>query len=203
MQYSVHSPTEFISTHLGQLLPSWSLPVWSVLVVLQLCQFALIERTAETENYKDQLRQQFIDFGNHVVSKLRAMNYLADMFDPCTGWPLDSPAGQLRLDDVAVVRSILGYSVVDCGPCMTLVHPTWGKAVYPSTLVSSAPPHVLKDVVSSILVSTDKTDQSVSDFMAGECCLQSHPYLLASQRANPSHNTTTPARDGAVLPSRV
>ncbi|WP_250122217.1 methylmalonic aciduria and homocystinuria type D protein [Chroococcidiopsis sp. CCMEE 29] len=203
MQYSVHSPTEFISTHLEQLLPSWSVPVWSVLVVLQLCQFALIERTAETENYKDQLRQQFIDFGNHVVSKLRAMGYLADMFDPCTGWPLNSPPGQLRLDDVAVVRSILGYSVVNCGLCMTLVHPTWGKAVYPSTLMSSAPPHVLKEVVNSILVG-NKAHLDGSDFVTGECCLQSPPYLLTSQLpATPSRNTTTPARDGAVLPSRV
>ncbi len=47
MQYSIHSPNEFIQSNLEQLLPDWLLPVLSVLVVLQLCQFALVERTID------------------------------------------------------------------------------------------------------------------------------------------------------------
>ena len=157
MQYSIHSPTEFIHTHLGQLLPGWSLPVLSVLVVLQLCQFALVERTLDTEKYKNQLRQQFMEFGSEIVLQLKAMGHLADMFDPRTGLPVASSPGQLKLDDVAVVRSVLGYSISKNGPCTMLVHPTWGRAVYPSILVSSAPPDLLETVVQSIVASTSNT----------------------------------------------
>ena len=151
LQYSVHPPTEFIRTHLDQLLPSWSLPVLSVLVILQLCQFVFLERTTDTEIYKSQLRQQFIEFGSPIVSQLRAMEYSADMFDPCTGCPMTSSPGQLRLSDVKVVRAALGYSIDNSGSCTMIVHPAWGRAVYPSTLVSSAQPHVLEEVVASIV----------------------------------------------------
>lgn len=166
MQYSVHSPNEFIRTHLGQLLPSWSLPVLSVLIVLQQCQFPLCERTVEVEKYKNQLRQQFIAFGYSVVFKLREMGHLADMFDPRTGWPIISPPGQLHLDDVAVARSALGYTINDSSPCLMIVHPTWGKAVYPSTLVSSAHPQVVEDVVKGIVTSMSKIPPSLPEFIA-------------------------------------
>lgn len=188
MQYSVHSPNGFIRTHLGQLLPSWSLPVLSVLVVLQLCQCALIERTVDTENYKNQLRQQFIEFGGNVALKLRAMGHLADVFDPRTGLPMNSPPGQLKLDDVAVAHSLLGYSINDSGPCTMIVHPTWGKAVYPSTLLSSAHPHVVEGVVESIVASMCHTAPHQPRFIA-----------LPPQRfAETSPNTTTLLQPGVI-----
>ncbi|GAC1460562.1 MAG: hypothetical protein NVS2B14_08120 [Chamaesiphon sp.] len=165
LQYSVHAPTEFIRTHLDKLLPRWSVPVLSVLVVLQLCQFAFLERTGDTETYKNQFRQQFIEFGSHIVLQLRAMGHLADMFDPHTGWPIISPPGQLRLSDVKVVHSVLGYSINDSGPCAMIIHPTWGKAVYPFILVSSAHPPVVKSVVDSIIASQYCTAQPVPAFI--------------------------------------
>lgn len=150
LQYSVHPPTEFIRIHLDQLLPSWSLPVLSVLVVLQLCQFAFLEQTVDTETHKNQHRQQFIEFGSQIVFQLRARGHLADMFDPCTGASMTSPPGQLRLNDVKVVRATLGYSIDSSSSCAMIVHPTWGRAVYPSTLLSSAQPHVVEGVVANI-----------------------------------------------------
>ncbi len=154
LQYSVHAPPEFIRTDLNRLLPSWSVPVLSVLVVLQLCQFAFLERTADTEVCKQQLRQRFIEFGNPIVFQLQEMRHLAEMFDPRTGLPLTLPPGQLHLSDVKVVNSVLGYSIDKSGKCAMIVHPTWGRAVYPSTLVSSAPPYILDNVVKSITSNT-------------------------------------------------
>lgn len=154
LQYSVHPPTDFIQTHLDQLLPSWSLPVLSVLVVLQLCQYTFLERTVDTEIYKEQFRQQFIEFGSQVFFQLRAMGHAADMFDPRTGWPMASPRGQLWLSDVKVVRATLGFSIDNSSSCAMVIHPVWGRAVYPSTLVSSAPPQVVAEVVASIIASS-------------------------------------------------
>lgn len=143
MQYSVHWAHEFLHTHLEQLLPEWSVPVLSVLIVLQMSQLMLLDRTVETENHKQQLRKQFIDFGCAIAFKLREMGHLAEVFDPRTGLPLLSEPGQLRLDDVAVVQACLGYQLTDSGGCSILQHPTWGSAVYPSILISSADPEIV------------------------------------------------------------
>ena len=150
LQYSVHPAPRFIRTHLNRLLPSWSLPVLSVVVVLQLCQFAFLERTVETEIYKNEFRQQFLEFGSQVVAQLGTMGYLADMFDPRTGFPMASPPGQVRLSDVKVVGATLGYTIDRSGQCAAIVHPIWGKAVYPSTIVSSARADVVEEVVARV-----------------------------------------------------
>ncbi|MBD2019644.1 methylmalonic aciduria and homocystinuria type D protein [Leptolyngbya sp. FACHB-36] len=146
MQYSVHSPNEFIATHRPKLLPDWSCPVASVLVVLQSCPCELLQRTQQAEVQKQTLRQRFLSVGYEVATKLERMGYLADVFDPKTGRPLRSRPGPLRLDDVAVVRSCLGYPILDRNGCSVLLHPAWGSAVYPSTIVSSAAPDVLDAV---------------------------------------------------------
>ncbi len=147
MQYSVHSPNPFIQKKADQLLPGWPLPILSVLVVLQQCPLALLERTTETERCKNQLRHQFIKFGLPIARQLQSMGYCVELFDPRTGRPLISPPGLLRLDDVAVVRSLLHYPVIDSGGCTLVIHPSWNQSVYPSTIVSSAPPSVLQTVV--------------------------------------------------------
>lgn len=167
LQYSIHPAPNFIRTHLDRLLPSWSLPVLSVVVVLQLCQFAFLERTVETEIYKNEFRQQFLEFGSQIVFQLGAMGHLADMFDPRTGFPMASPPGQVRLSDVKVVGATLGYTIDRSGKCAAIVHPTWGKAVYPSTIVSSAGSDVVEEIVARIVAtgsySTTKLIPASSD----------------------------------------
>jgi hypothetical protein len=138
MECSVHPPSEFICRHWTCLLPDWSAPVRSILVVLQPVQMELTHRTSETELHKQQLREQFLQFGLQLVETLQALGHSAEVFDPRTGFPLLSQAGLLPLDDVAVVRSSLGYGAMKFGACSTIVHPEWGSAVYPSILMSSA-----------------------------------------------------------------
>ncbi|MBD1846466.1 methylmalonic aciduria and homocystinuria type D protein [Cyanobacteria bacterium FACHB-63] len=138
MQYSVHPPSEFICQHSEKLLPEWSTPVRSIVVVLQPSDRELTERCWETDLQKQILRSQFLEFGFKVAELLRQRGYLAELFDPKTGLPILSKAGPLRLDDVAVVRSTLGYAITPAGNCFTIVHPHWGSAVYPSILMSSA-----------------------------------------------------------------
>ena len=153
LQYSVHWPNEFLLAHLEQLLPNWSAPVKSVLVVLQKSKFALLNRTFDTENQKHCLREQFLGFSQVVVRKLVEMGYLTEVFDPQSGLPLFSAPGQLQLDDVAVVQACLGYPLTKRGGCSILQHPSWGSAVYPSILVSSAHPGILEPVVREIVAS--------------------------------------------------
>jgi hypothetical protein len=131
-----------------------------VIVVLQLCQFAFLERTTETEIYKDRFRQQFLDFGSKIIFQVGTRGHLAEMFDPRTGLPVTSPSGSMRLSDVKVVGATLGYTIDRRGQCAAIVHPTWGKAVYPSTIVSSAQPDVVTEIVACIAAASDSPHHS-------------------------------------------
>ena len=113
-------------------------------------QAVLLDKTPETEQQKQRLREQFIAFGQRFASKLYEIGYLSEIFDPQTGLPLLSEPGQLKLDDVAVVQACLGYQLIDRGGCSILQHPVWGSAVYPSILVSSARPEILESVAKTI-----------------------------------------------------
>lgn len=150
IQYCVQPPTGFVAHHQQQILPDWRLPIGSVLVLLQRAPIALLDRTAETEVCKDQLRERCLGWGEGVGAVLRQSAHCSAMFDPRTGLPIDTRAGTLRLDDVAVVRSILGYATLQQGGCATILHPDWGSAVYPSVLLSSASPLAVEQVVRAL-----------------------------------------------------
>lgn len=166
MECSVHPPNPFIQSHLDQLLPDWHVPVLSVLVVLQQCSTALWHRTLETEAQKNQLRQQFIQVGQHIFQHLQQLGHLAEVIDPQTGLPTCSKPGSLKLDVVRVVDACLGYGMTASGHCKVIVHPTWGSAVYPAVLVSSAHPGVLQGVVDRFLGTADHS-ASVPPFSNG------------------------------------
>ncbi len=160
MYISVHPPSPYIARHGQRLLPHWNCPVLSVLVALQPCGCALLERNAIAEAQKQQLRQNFLQMGRQIVQQLEALGYAAAVFDPRTGLPIDATTSRasraevlpetvptsLTLDDVAVVRSCLGYGTVASHGCSLILHPQWGSSVYPSTLLSSAPPEIVSAV---------------------------------------------------------
>lgn len=150
MYCSAHVPSPYICAHADDLLPTWKCPIASVLLVLQLAACDLRDRTTTTEAEKQRLRQQFVAFGSTVADRLQQLGYEAELFDPKTGWPMSSPPGQLHLDDVAVVRDCLGYFTHGYRGCSVILHPTWGSAVYPSVLLSSAPPELVAWVTKDV-----------------------------------------------------
>ncbi len=151
MQWSVHSPSAFIRDRAASLLPDWSCAIESVLIVLQPCDRVLLERTLETEAQKERLRQNFLEVGAMVVLQLAEQGYRADLFDPSSGFPVYSIPGHTRLDDVAIAHACLRYPLSHSGGCAVILHPLWGSAVYPSTVVSSAPPWVIEAVAAALL----------------------------------------------------
>ncbi|MBD2035500.1 methylmalonic aciduria and homocystinuria type D protein [Leptolyngbya sp. FACHB-321] len=150
MQYSVHPPSRFLVSHQAKLLPDWSCPARSMLIVLQPCNCDLLERTLITEAQKRELRRQFFQFGYAIAAQIKRLGYTVAIFDPRTGLPLLSRPGALRLDDVAIVRAALGYQSIHRHGCAVVIHPLWGGAVYPSTLVSSIEPVLLEQILTRI-----------------------------------------------------
>lgn len=127
-------------------MPTWNRPIASVLIALQPWQ-SFVMTAHKIEQEKQGLRQQFLIWAGAIAQSLQQTGELAEIFDPRTGLPMLSASGSLCLDDVAVVRTCLGYPVIAIQGCVVIQHPQWGVAVYPSTLVASASPARLQRVV--------------------------------------------------------
>lgn len=146
---SVHPPSLFIANNLERVLPDWNLPVLWVIIVLQQSRYEMVEITPEVEQEKERLREKFMRFGFDFAFNLRDRNYPTNLIDPRTGYPILSRPGEIPHDDTAVVKALLGLPVIH-NNCRVLEHPRWGKAVYPSTLLTSAPPKIIKPTLKSI-----------------------------------------------------
>ena len=147
---SIHAPSVFLREHWRKLLPGWSDPVQSVLLYLQPSPVQLSDRTSETEVVKDSLRADFLQLAEQWSGLILRAGFLAEPFDPKHGTPLYSAPGEWPLDDVAVAHALLHYPITEEGGCKILHHPNWRTGIFPSTLLSSAPPNVLKDLVMKI-----------------------------------------------------
>ncbi|BAY48950.1 hypothetical protein SAMD00079811_65790 [Scytonema sp. HK-05] len=150
VQISIHSPSQYICANREQILPDWKKQVslW-VVIVLQQSGYELVESTPEIETEKERLREKFMRFGCDVAFNLRDRNYLTDVIDPRTGYPLLSRPGKILHDDTAAVKALLRYPVIQ-NKCRVLIHPSWGMAVYPGILISQAPPFLIEWVIRSI-----------------------------------------------------
>jgi hypothetical protein len=120
-----------------------------VVIVLQQAQYELVEVTPEIEQEKERLREKFLRFGFEVAFSLRDLSFLSNLIDPRTGYPLLSRPGEISHDDTAVVQALLGLPVIR-NRCRVLEHPVWGKAVYPSILLTSAPPPVVEPILKRV-----------------------------------------------------
>ncbi len=143
VEISIHSPSQYICANRERILPDWkSQPDLWVVIVLQQSRYQLVRRTTATELEKERLREKFMRFGCDLAFKLRDHGYLTDLIDPSTGYPLLSHPGEIPHNDTAVVQALLNYPVIK-NKCRVLIHPLWGTAVYPSILISVAPPKVI------------------------------------------------------------
>lgn len=151
VQMSVHRCSQFIAQNLERVFPDWVLPVTTcrVVVVLQQSRYPLADTALHIEREKDRLRERFIGFGSDVVRNLRDCGFLTDLIDPRTGYPQLSRPGEIPHDDTAVVKALLGFPIIH-NSCSVLEHPSWGSAVYPSILISSASEKVIKNVLKKV-----------------------------------------------------
>ncbi len=150
IEISIHFPTEYICANRERILPGWKNKsfLW-VAIVLQQSRYELVECTVEAEAEKEHLREQFMRFGFDIAFNLHSYNYFTDLIDPRTGYPLLSSQGKIPHDDAAVVKALLDYPIIK-NKCCVLVHPDWGAAVYPSILISEAPPIMMEWVINRI-----------------------------------------------------
>ncbi|MGK7890115.1 MAG: methylmalonic aciduria and homocystinuria type D protein [Leptolyngbyaceae cyanobacterium] len=140
MEGAVCPPSGFIQQHWRRLLPHWSTPVLSVLIVVQRSPLPLDDYTLAAERSKQQLRDRTIHLLQPLIHQLHQAQHQAVLFDPQTGFPYQSSVQGIPLNDVAVIYDVLDYDLKPCGDCYCLVHPCWGSQVYPAVVACSASP---------------------------------------------------------------
>lgn len=139
----------YVRQHLPHLVPTWSPDeVWAI-VLLQQAAVPLGDVTPTTAAEKQRLRREFISFGFALAFALQTQGYMTEVFDPRSAFPLLSPPGELRHNDVRAAANLPAMQVQP-GVCPMLVHPVWGTAVYPATILTGAPPPVCQPVLQAI-----------------------------------------------------
>ena len=149
IQIYIDHPNQFIKQNQQDLLPTWTISIKSIILILQKSHFPLENSNHEIEQEKDYLRERFFRLGCNLVFKLRDSQYQSDLFDPRNGYPLLSRPGNLTLNDTALVQDLLGFNVVK-HRCSLLIHPKWGTAIYPSTIVTSASLEIIQPMIQNL-----------------------------------------------------
>lgn len=147
VQVCLARPHQFVIDNQRKLLPNWDRPVTYIIILLRQSRFSLKQLSSDVAQEKDNLRTKFIRFGCDLIFSLQDHNYQSDLFDPRTGYPLLTRQGEITLDDNAVVEAVLGYPLTSYQNCSLLTHPIWENAVYPSTVVTSAPLEILTPII--------------------------------------------------------
>ncbi len=149
IQLYINHPSQFIKQNQQNLLPTWTVSIKSTIIVLQKSNFSLENSNHEIEKEKDYLRERFFRLGCNLVFTLRDSQYQSDLFDPRNGYPLLSRPGNITLNDTALVQDSLGFNVVK-QRCSLLIHPQWGTAIYPSTIVTSASSEIIQPMLQNL-----------------------------------------------------
>ena len=139
----------YVRQHLPRLVPAWSPDeVWAIFL-LQQAVASLGEVTPATTAEKQRLRREFITFGFALAFALQTQGFMTEVFDPRSAFPLLSPPGELRHNDVRAAANLPAMQIQP-GLCPMLVHPLWGTAVYPATILTAAPPLACQTVLEAI-----------------------------------------------------
>lgn len=112
------------------------------LLVIPTCQHASIDLVNvgdAVEAEKDALLERFFVFARHATEALAAQGHWADYIDPCSGLPMVHKESCGVYGEVDALVSLLGYATSNAGCCKVVLHPRWGSAVYPASIVTKAP----------------------------------------------------------------
>ena len=108
-------------------------------VIILLYSFIPLETTnRQVELEKKRLREEFLTLSKRIKLTFQKEGKLIAIIEPQNGKPINSPAGQLSFDIIAVVHQLLNLSFYQKNGCKVLNHPIQQTAIYPSLLLSDA-----------------------------------------------------------------
>ena len=97
----------------------------------------------EEAKEKDRLLEQFVLWANAVREHVTSAGHWLNFTDPASGYPVHGDRGGMTCNDVDVCLLCVKFPTVDLGVCKIMSHPEWKTAVYPTTMVTTAPFDIL------------------------------------------------------------
>lgn len=101
---------------------------------------------------------------------MRGRGHFADIIDPCSGLPVFSEHGSSVYSEVDAASQLLRYRVELAGSCSITLHPIWGDACYPASIIVAGSLSVINEVIDNVCkrwsLSTSST--SASEHVKGD-----------------------------------
>ncbi|CEP07936.1 hypothetical protein [Parasitella parasitica] len=112
----------------------------------------MVGLSKQVNQERDAKLELFVEWGRLVVDRIKSIGMWADIMDPASGFPIFSEAGSSPYPDVQGTQMLSSrFYVQNIGCCHILFHPTWQSHIYPSTLFTTAPAHILEKVILQIV----------------------------------------------------
>lgn len=152
IEVSLHTLSDAVKKELQVMFPTVDVSELVAMPTCQKAQFELVNVGPEVEEEKDRLLECFMSFASFVSDSLYDLGYFCDYIDPCSGLSVRCKDTNKFFDEVSSFQSLLKYETMNAGCCKVLLHPIWGSAVYPATIITNAPKRVVEELLERIQV---------------------------------------------------
>ena len=143
MEISLHQCREAFLREMEMVLPGKNLENLMCIATMQHAREDLVKIGDKIEVEKDRLLENFMAFAKAFCTLIENKGYFADYIDPCSGLAMITREANKVYSEVDGAQQLLGYSVHNAGCCKILLHPSWGSAVYPASIFTTAPSEVV------------------------------------------------------------
>lgn len=153
-EYSVHEAPKSLKRELMNVFPNAPIDLKAALWVIptfQKSSVPLLEYGDAEALEKDRLLERFFQWCTLVCRRLHdvRLDLWVDAADPASGMAWKGAAASCYSDVDGIVR-LLHYETMDIGGCRVVIHPQWRSSIYPATLFTIAPPHVIANILQAI-----------------------------------------------------
>lgn len=151
---------EYIIKHQKDLLPDWDLFPQTIIFIFFQCYCVLDGTNLEQENLeKDRLLEKFNQFSELFYYNCKSQNILTEIICPKEGIPKYSSRGKdiFNIPSI-VIRHLTKFKKESYG--CSLIHPSWGKAVYPCLILSPVSAKEIKLILLEVIKMRKFLDQT-------------------------------------------
>ena len=147
MEWSAHAVPRAYTLELQSFFPAADLGTYLIVPTCQRAVVDLVPVGEAQDQEKDACLERFVGWAKEVCTRLLAAGHACDYVDPCSGMLMLNRDCQHVYGEVDALTTLLQYKTTNTGCCKVVHHPSWGTAVYPATLFTSAPPEALQRAV--------------------------------------------------------
>lgn len=150
--FDLDDEKEYIIKHQEELLPDWLESPKTIIFIFFQCKCALDGTNLRKEQLeKDRLLSKFNQLGLSFYNVCNKQGIKSEIICPKDGFPQYSRKGK----NIFSIQTIVTHHLPSfkkeekgCG----LIHPFWGKAVYPCIMISLAEKQPLKPIIDYIFI---------------------------------------------------